>query len=292
MSFALARILKRRRYPYGVEVVGDVDELLRFGGIKDPFWGLSRYVVTWETKWVCRHAAVAMYVTKRVLQRRYPCDGVTVGVSDVNLPEDAYVSSPRLYTPQGGPFRLVTVGSFDSMIKGPDVLLSAVQICVRRGVDISLTVVGGGALLDNLKAYAHALGVADRVTFTGYVTSASQVREYLDSADIFVLASRTEGVPRALLEAMARGLPCIASDVGGIPELLDEEDVVPAGDALALAEKLVGMLASRARLAERSRENLEHSRAFASTMLREPSEHFCTTLMKLTDRYWEEGETC
>jgi glycosyltransferase involved in cell wall biosynthesis len=65
------------------------------------------------------------------------------------------------------------------------------------------------------------------------------VREELDRSSLFVLPSRTEGLPRAMLEAMARGLACVGSTVGGIPELLAAEDLVPAGDSAALARRIV-----------------------------------------------------
>jgi glycosyltransferase involved in cell wall biosynthesis len=104
--------------------------------------------------------------------------------------------------------------------------------------------------------------VSDQVSFAGNLPAGAPVRRMLDAADMFVLPSRTEGLPRALIEAMARGLPCVATDVGGIPELLVSEDLVPAGDAMSLAAKLMSVLGNPQRRAAMSARNLEKAREF------------------------------
>jgi L-malate glycosyltransferase len=94
------------------------------------------------------------------------------------------------------------------------------------------------------------------VHFRGNLPSGQAVRAALDAADIFVLPSRQEGLPRALVEAMARALPCIGSTIGGIPELLPPADLVPPGDAEALAAKIREVAADPARRARMSAANL------------------------------------
>lgn len=84
---------------------------------------------------------------------------------------------------------------------------------------------GGSGHVSN--SFAGRLGVADRVTFVGTVPAGAAVRAHLDAADLVVVPSRTEGLPRALIEAMARGLPAVGTTVGGIPELLADVDLVP-----------------------------------------------------------------
>jgi glycosyltransferase involved in cell wall biosynthesis len=83
----------------------------------------------------------------------------------------------------------------------------------------------------------------------------------LAHSDVFVLPSRSEGLPRAMIEAMAMGLVCVGSRVGGVTELLDDDLLVPPGDAVALADRLAGLLAAPERLLPIGLDNLERARS-------------------------------
>jgi glycosyltransferase involved in cell wall biosynthesis len=89
----------------------------------------------------------------------------------------------------------------------------------------------------------------------------------LDRADLFVHPSRAEGLPRAVIEAMARGLPCVASRAGGIPELLSAEDTVPAGDARALARKIAEVARDPARLSRMAARNWARAQQYREDVL-------------------------
>ena len=115
------------------------------------------------------------------------------------------------------------------------------------------------------------------------------MRRILDSADLFVLPSRTEGLPRALVEAMARALPCIGSAVGGIPELLDASDLVPAGDSAALAAKIQEVLRDPLRMEKMSRRNLAGAQEFVDSVLAERRRRFYQHVRDYTQR-WEERQ--
>ena len=106
-----------------------------------------------------------------------------------------------------------------------------------------LYMVGDGPERGMLEARRDALGLGERVTFLG---ARSDVSEVLMAADGFVMSSKSEGLPMALLEAMAAGVPCIATAVGGIPDLFGKDRglLVPAQDAPALAEGMAAMVRS------------------------------------------------
>ena len=124
-----------------------------------------------------------------------------------------------------------------------------------------LYMVGDGPERATLEARRDALGLGHRVTFLG---ARNDVSEVLMAADGFVMSSKSEGLPMALLEAMAAGVPCIATAVGGIPDLFGKDRglLVPAQDAPALADRMTAIVRSpelRQRLVTNAAANLvEH----------------------------------
>ncbi|MQA30967.1 MAG: glycosyltransferase [Luteitalea sp.] len=283
----LHRILMRLEAPYGVEVVGDPYEVFAPGVVAHPLRPYFRWLFTRQQRQYCAGASAAAYVTQQTLQQRYPCSAHAVDIADAQIHTDAPAKSvvsthyssialdeasfrtdgrrPERVT---GPFRLITVGSLEQLYKGTDVLLESVARCVLAGVDVTLTVVGDGKYRSLLESRAKGLGIAGRIGFVGALPGPEAVRVYLDEADLFVLPSRTEGLPRALIEAMARGLPCIASAVGGIPELLRPEDLVPPGRPDKLALMIASVSADNGRLSQMSARNVEKAREFGQLRLR------------------------
>jgi glycosyltransferase involved in cell wall biosynthesis len=265
----LQAYLRQIRYPYGVEVVGDPYDVFSPGAFKHPLRPLFRWWFTRKLREQCARASAAAYVTAGALQARYPCPNYSVGVSDVEITDAALVSAPRKYHPVARPFTLITVGSLAHFYKGPDVLIEALARCIKQGVDLNLVLVGDGKHRSELQERVSDLGIEERVRFLGQLTMGDAVRAQLDRADLFVLPSRQEGLPRALVEAMARALPCIGSTVGGIPELLASEDLVTPGDAAGLAAKIREVLTNLRRLESMSARNLRSAREYHDDILKE-----------------------
>ena len=134
-----------------------------------------------------------------------------------------------------------------------------------------------------------ALGVATRVQFPGHVASGDAVRAELDRADLFVLPSRQEGLPRAMIEAMARGLPCIGSTVGGIPELLATEDMVPPNDASAVARKIREVVGDPPRMVRMSARNLAKAREYSLDVLTHRRERFYEHVRAQTEAWLKQS---
>jgi glycosyltransferase involved in cell wall biosynthesis len=258
---ALACRSQGRRY--AVEVVGDPADVLRAGVLGATGRLLARPAGAWMRALV-RGGSASMFVTSTTLQRRYPprSGTPTVGVTNARLAPDAFVSHGRSWTP--APFRLVTVGSQENRYKGHDVLLNAMRLLLDDGLNVVATVVGGGREHERIVSLGRSLGLADRVRFTAAVHDRSRIAEILDSAAVFVLPSRTEGLPRALVEAMARALPAVGSDVGGIPELLDRSCRVPVGDPVALARAVRRLLVNPGVWVAESSRNLDMARAYTA----------------------------
>jgi glycosyltransferase involved in cell wall biosynthesis len=177
------------------------------------------------------------------------------------------------------------VGSLEQMYKSPDVVLEALAIAARRGAKLHLTWIGEGKHRQEMEGLAARYGIDGDVRFVGHLPPGRAIRDELDAADLFVLASRTEGLPRALVEAMARGLPCVGSDTGGIVELLSPAERVPVGAAPALADKILEVLGNPDRLARLSRENLSKAHDFHASALRPQRASFYRAVRDATLRW-------
>lgn len=130
--------------------------------------------------------------------------------------------------------------------KGLLELLEAWPLLLREVPRAHLLLVGDGTDREALRARARALGVAERVHLAGWV---EDVVPFLWAADAFALPSHTEGMPNGLLEAMATGLPCVATSVGAVPDVLRDGGagpLVPPRDPRALAPALVAVLEGEA----------------------------------------------
>jgi glycosyltransferase involved in cell wall biosynthesis len=233
------------------------------GSINHPLRPLLRSIFTWRTQAQCRHACAVRYVSSH-LQARYAPNpsAFQIAVSDVHLPMVALVRAPRRIPNAPTPLRLIAIGSLEQPYKGIDVLLRALRLCFDQGFDCRLVVVGEGRRRPALASLAARLGVDGLVDFRGILPAGERVFAALDECDLFVMPSRLEGMPRAMIEAMARALPCIGSRVGGIPELLDAENLVSPGNPADLAAKIIEVGKSPGRMEWMSRRCLERANDF------------------------------
>jgi glycosyltransferase involved in cell wall biosynthesis len=237
---------------------------------------------THQLRQISRRAAAVLYVTQETLQLRYPAgpESYVASVSDA-LTDNVFASAETLskrasrieslgkYGEQSiGPFRTGFVGTLERLYKGPDILLRAAALCRERGLKSEYFIVGSGRHTHEMKRLAKRLGMEDQVHFMGQLAFGQAVLDFLDGIDLFVLPSRAEGLPRALLEAMARGCPCIASDVGGVRELLTPDEIVPSGRPELLADAILKLLADPQRMQRLSTENFKKANEYSPERLR------------------------
>ena len=151
---------------------------------------------------------------------------------------------PREARP-GGPFRVLCVARFEE-VKGHACLVEACRLLRDRGVRFECHLVGDGPLRERLTRQVAGAGLGNRVVLHG-ACAYGDVLKHLSRADVAVLATvpasngKREGIPNVLKEAMACGLPVVASHISGIPELVEDGRsglLVPPGDAAALADAL------------------------------------------------------
>ena len=271
-----------RRRPFAVELVGDPHDVLSGEGFS-PIVRMMRAPITLATKLLCRISVGNTYVTERTLQLRYPTGKgrYNDGISSINLASMQISDSAKTYEAHT-PFRLFFCGSLAQLYKGPDVLIEAVALLTEKGKDVIVEIAGDGNFRARLENLARDRGVADRFSFRGHIPRGA-VLAACDAADVFVMPSRTEGLPRAMVEAMARGMCCIGARVGGIPELLTEDALVPAGDAKALADAIEHAMDNLQWTNAQARRNLDFARKFSADVLGPRRTSFYREVKRLTE---------
>ena len=159
------------------------------------------------------------------------------------------------------PSRLVCTGRMVSA-KGHRILLEALAPLVSEGVQFSCTLIGDGPERSSLEALSERLGISGRVRFLGALAHQATLAE-VACADIFVLASFAEGLPVALMEAMAVGVPCVSTTIAAIPELIEDREnglLVPPSNVPALSDALRSLAKDpdlRRKLGQRARMTVE-----------------------------------
>ncbi|MDG5815770.1 glycosyltransferase family 4 protein [Chitinispirillales bacterium ANBcel5] len=283
LGYVAYNVLKKHRHPYAVEVVGDPYDVFAPGVINHPVRPIIRYWTRHNLRKLCRNAIAASYVTKSTLQKRYPHNekAYSTHYSSISLPEYSILKKPKKFN--SNVKTLITIGSMSQMHKGHNILLDSLVICQEKGCDLELIIVGDGKYKSQLEQYIQKVGLSGKVRLTGQLRSGKDIYDALDSADLFVLPSFTEGLPRVLIEAMARGLPCIGTDVGGVPELLNKEELVQPGNAAKLADKIIEVINDRERLNVISRENLTKACEYSTAQLSLRRVKFYKKVKELTE---------
>jgi phosphatidylinositol alpha-1,6-mannosyltransferase len=224
-----------------------------------PFVAALKVMEVPVRHWIRR--GVPAFVAGSELVARYAAPGGRVyDLYPALSREFPMASQPRTGRAGARP-RLVTVARL-SAEKGGDNVIRSLAILARDGVDVELTVVGDGPQRAELEALVSQLEVSQLVRFAGFVPHGPELIGHLDEADVFVLGSRSEGLPHSLVEAMARGLPVVATAIGGIPTFLAAGGgvVVPVEDPAALARAVGELLEDRARWTRLSGQALELAR--------------------------------
>jgi glycosyltransferase involved in cell wall biosynthesis len=172
---------------------------------------------------------------------------------------------------------LGTIAAVNVRYKGQEYVIKAIYELNKNGYNFEYHLVGDG---DNsfLKAVADRYNIADKVKFLGGLPH-SKIFDYLDSIDIYVQPSKTEGLPRALVEAMSRACPSLGSASGGIPELLNKEFIFKDGDTKDICE-IIKKLVYRKLLLDEAVRSFEKSKEFEKHLLNERRNVFYAEFIK------------
>lgn len=139
---------------------------------------------------------------------------------------------------------------------------------------------GGGKNKERWIKLAQKYSIKDKVFFDGVLPSGRPVMKWLDNVDILLMISKTEGLPRILIEAMSRGCPVVGSNVGGIPELLNEDCLVKPNDYKKLSAMLEDILSNSRKIKNMANLNYIKSFKFEKNILRKKREKFFTEILE------------
>lgn len=264
--------------PCAVEVVGCVwDALWNHGS-----WLAKLYapIAFWRMRQAVKHSKRTLYVTQSFLQRRYPSakNALTVSASNVEIEspcmskiESRDWSKPKLV--------LGLIGNYKTRYKGIHLAIEALSLLKNDLGDFELRVLGKGDPVE-YREMAKRMGVLDNTVFCGALPNGEPVMRWLDEIDLYMQPSLTEGLPRALIEAMSRGCVCVGSDAGGTPELLPLKLVHRAGDARSLAEVVKTALSEKGCWSSISLQNYERSKVYDKSFLNKKRSDFYFALKK------------
>ena len=247
-------------------------------GLREPFEGLQALKMScYETieRTVHRYCIDSIIGVSSQIEGRYKAEGqvarVTCIRNGIDL-EGKSVQIDRWHTRKDLGIDLETclIGTVGRLtpVKGIPYLLQAARILLRGGANVKVLVVGEGNIRQELMTQTHDLDITDDVVFLGH---REDPEELLQALDIFVLPSLSEGIPMALLEAMASSRAVVASRVGGIPEIIEdgvEGFLVEPMNVNGLAERCRQLIESpeaARKMGEKGRKRVE--RDFSATAM-------------------------
>ena len=241
LAFQLFDVAKGK-LPISVEVTADPWMLFKRGYYKNSlFRPFIRIYWTLKQKQICKKANGTAYVTKNYLQSVYPYSAGKgyFTASYTNTDVDSKWFSVVPHEKENNEIVLVHVAtSINGIAKGHRELLTATGEITKKGYNVKVVLIGGGELNQESLQIVKNYDIENKIVKTGTLTK-DQIMERFSKCDILVFPSYTEGLPRVVVEAMASGLACVATELPGIKELLSSEWLVPIKDTKLLTEKII-----------------------------------------------------
>lgn len=262
--------------PYACEVVFNAKDGQdsSSGIVERLLWS----VIDRRMKRTCLSAEGVSCVTEYQLQKRYFSQKpgyFESHYSSLELPA-AFFTSERTF-PEQEPLTIAHVSNQIKLYgrKGESVVLKAISILKQQGVVVNIQFAGDD--WDNsskaIYDFAEANGIREQVSCVGYLNR-EQLERFLENADLFVLPTRAEGLPRVIIEAMAKGLPVITTPVSGNPELVSEHLLVDYDDEVTLSERIKELIKDERLYESVSKENYERSKKYEASVLEQRRDAF------------------
>lgn len=227
-----------------------------------------------KLKKITQTAKCTSYVNKEPLSLRFPTNSIAQKdyISSIRLSKEKILNNKQFnYLNK---INIIHVGSLIPVKRQID-LLKCAKVLKNKNFNFHLDIIGGGPLLAKLEVLSRKMKITNDITFHGHISDDKILISHYDRAHLFVLTSASEGLPRSMIEAMARGLPVISTNVGGIPEIVSSEKLVGVGDYLSLAEKIITLFTNKLDTVPIiSHKNILIAHRFEKEILSQKGKHF------------------
>lgn len=278
VAYACLSVVKKKNMAYAIEIVANPFEL------KQSAEGFiyKCLMTSWDNqlKKAALGAKGVSYVTKASLQNNYPAskNGFTTSYSSIEL-DDLFFFEPRTKVVENQEIKISHVANpIKTFSKGHMTVMKIVKYLNDKNLKASAKFAGDGKLVDEFKQRAVELGIADKIEFVGLLNK-QELYEFLLDSNIMVFPSSSEGLPRVIIEAMATGLPCLSTKIGGIPELLDHSLLFDKDDIEGFSQKIIEIFSDKKIYNRLSKSNFEKSKEYSRDVLTKKRNDFYRKLL-------------
>jgi glycosyltransferase involved in cell wall biosynthesis len=261
---------------YVVEVVGNAFEALWFHSMKSKIFALPFHVLMKHT---IKKAPFVAYITENYLQSIYPTKGLTCGgIANVSLPKsDDAILERRINKikkrKEKEPIHIGLIGSLDVNYKGHDTAMKAISVLKDWYPNIKLHFLGQGSK-ERWVQLAKELEVDEYVSYDGSLPGGKPVFDWLDTMDIYIQPSLTEGHGRGAVEAMSRGCITFASRIGGLVDSIEQKYLFSKQDYRTLAHYIENVINDKDFAIEAVKSSFEKSKKYEEERIEDKRRKF------------------
>ena len=261
------KLCQKYNIPFFVELTGDVDKTL--SERHNLIYFLYGKFLYHRIKKSIKKCQFGLYVTEQYLQRRYPISGEMCGCTDAIIPiagDDVLSKRLEKIVSLDKNINIGLIGYYHDKRKGIDLALKAISILkYKYNIEINLHILGTGEQVDRDKWYdfSKKISVDDLLYFDKPRIGSLEVAKWIDTMDLIILPSRSEGFPRAIAESMSRACPTITSNVCGLEEMVDKKWQHKCNDYKELAQMILEMISDKKNMEEAALFNFNKSKNYS-----------------------------
>lgn len=270
--------LSARRKDFAIELVNDPKS---FSDINP----LIKLLIVKTLKRMINKTIAISYVTSTYLQKKYYSSkkGTIIGsYSSVEIRNSDIKSVKSIcdYT-EKKTYNLVHVANnINSYAKGHKTAIDTIKMLRDSGYRVTLDFFGDGDMVNIFEKYAKSIGVEKCIAFRGRVKNSKELINQLTNYDIFFFPSKYEGLPRVVIEAQAACLPCVASNVGGITELIETTFTTHSKNVEGFYRIISGLINNPHEIVNQSMLSKKSAQRFLKSDMEQKRTHFYTTILK------------